>query len=365
MNPAGKLTEGRRMNSEEANAALLEEFLKDIRVANRSENTVSSYRQAIADFLKFTLGLDVRQATHRDIREWLHWLDAQGQSSGTISQRKYALAAFFQFLQKIDEVKDSPVRLVANRKVVRKLPQVMSVEDVDRLIAATANLRDRALVETFYATGCRVSEITGLLIEDLDLPGRTAKVIGKGDKQRLVPLTDRATELLSDYLQGRTRGPVFIQETVVQLGGVSRDKWGVWRGYWRESRPDGKPIMRSVRLGDYELATKESAQEALDRHLAKNPVATRPCNNKPIDSHTIRSILDVAARRAGLSYHVHPHMLRHAVATHLLDNGANLRFIQILLGHSTIQTTQIYTHVSTRRLRETVAKCHPHGGRDE
>src|ERR1700692_4545365 len=93
----------------------------------------------------------------------------QGQSSGSISQRKYALGSFFQFLQKIDEVKDSPVRLVANRKIVRKLPRVMTVEDVDRLIGATVTLRDRALIETFYATGCRISEITGLLIQNVDL----------------------------------------------------------------------------------------------------------------------------------------------------------------------------------------------------
>jgi len=363
--PTGKLREERTLHHQEDNAQFLEEFLKDVRVAARSENTIGAYRSAIKDFLKFILGLDVRQVTHRDVREWLHWLDVQGQNSGTMSQRKHALGSFFQFLQKIDEVKDSPVRLVANRKIRRKLPQIMSIEDVNRLIAATNTLRDTTMAEVMYATGCRVSEITGMLIENLDLDGRTAKVTGKGDKQRMVPLTDRAAESLRAYLQGRIKGFAFIAEPSVQFGGVSRDRWGTWRGYWREDGPDGKRKMRSVRLGDYDLATKDAAEEALNRHLAKNPLSSRHRSDKAIDQHTIRSILDAAARRAGLAYHVHPHMLRHSCATHLLERGMDLRLIQTLLGHESISTTTIYTHVSTRHLRETLGKCHPHGGNDE
>lgn len=362
----GKLTEERRMGCEDENAKLLAEFEKDLVVGSRSPHTISAYRVAAEDFFKFTLGLDIRQVNHKDVREWLHWLTVQGCNSQTLSQKKYALASFFQFLKKIDEVKDSPTRLIANRKIHRKLPQIMSVQDVDRLIAATNNLRDTTIVEVMYATGCRVSEVTGMMIENVDLDGRTAKVTGKGDKQRMVPLTNRAAENLRAYLQGRTEGFAFIAEPTIQLGGVSRDKWGTWRGYWREHCPGKKPAMRSVRLGDYEIASKDQAQEALDRHLAKNPLSpARYRTDKAIDSHTIRSILNAAARRAGLAYHVHPHMLRHSCATHLLERGADLRTIQTLLGHESISTTTIYTHVSTLHLRETIGKCHPHGGNHE
>ncbi|HEY4816732.1 MAG TPA: tyrosine-type recombinase/integrase [Candidatus Acidoferrum sp.] len=362
--PTGKLREGRKMQCEEENAAHLTEFVKDLRVAGRSEHTILAYQIAIQDFLKFTLGLDVRQVTHKDIREWLHWLHAQGMSSQTLSQRKYALASFYQFLTRTDEVRDSPVRLVANRKIVRKLPHVMSVSDVDRLIAAAKTLRDNTILEVMYATGCRISEITGLLVENLDLDARIARVTGKGDKQRMVPLTGRAAESLRTYLEGRTKGFAFVAEPTVQFGGVSRDKWGTWRGFWREDGADSKRVMRSVRLGDYELATREKAEEALNRHLAKNPLSPRARREKAIDAHTIRSILDAAARRAGLNYHVHPHMLRHSCASHLLERGVDLRLIQTLLGHESISTTTIYTHVSTLHLRETIGKCHPHGGQN-
>src|SRR5262249_34631887 len=181
--PTGKLSsEPRRMHCEEENAQLLGAFLKDLRVAARSENTIRSYQYAIKDFLAFILGLDIVQVTHNEIREWLHFLTVQNCSSATISYRKHALGSFFQFLQRIGQVKSSPVRLVANRKVTRKLPNVLNVDGVDRLIASAKNLRDTTLLEVMYATGCRVSEITGMRIEEINFADETVKVVGKGEK---------------------------------------------------------------------------------------------------------------------------------------------------------------------------------------
>jgi site-specific recombinase XerD len=347
------------MNCEQENAAQLAEFVKDLRAGGRSEHTITSYEFAIRDFLQFTLGLDILQVTHHDIREWLHWLDVQRYDAQTLAQRKYALSSFFQFLQKIGALTDSPVRFIPNRKVARRLPRVLTVEEVERLIDATETPRDRALIEVMYATGCRIAEIVGMRVEDIS--DRTVRVIGKGDKERIVVLGSCALQSLHAYLQGRTKGPLFVADPIRQRGGVSRDPHGVWWGFWRETdATTGKRVMRSVRLGDYELRTKESAREALHTYV---PVATVQPPRQAIDAHSIRTILDAAARRAGLP-HVHPHMLRHSFATHLLTNGADLRVIQELLGHSSITTTQIYTHVSIGHLEKAIEQFHPHGRRE-
>jgi site-specific recombinase XerD len=272
-----------------------------------------------------------------------------------MTARKYALSSFFKFLQKTDVVKDSPVRFIANHKTSRRLPRFLSVDEVERLIAAAKTLRDRALILVMYSTGCRVSEVVGMRVEDIS--GRTVRVIGKGDKQRLVVLGSRAVEILRSYLQGRKTGPVFVAEPIEQRGGVSRDRWGTWWGFFRHADANGKRVMRGVRLGDYDLRTKEQAREALRRHLpAKLP--STPQN--AIDAHTVGTVLDAAARTAGIQ-HVHAHMLRHSCATHLLENGADLCSIAELLGHSSVATTQLYAHVSIAHLQKMIEKFHPHG----
>jgi site-specific recombinase XerD len=354
----GKLKESRRMNCHAENAAHLAEFLKDLRVGGRSEHTITSYEFAVRDFLQFTLGLDVLQIKHGDIREWLHWLQEQRQNAQTIAARKYALSSFLQFLQKIDLLKDSPIRFLPNRKIARRLPRFLTIEEVEKLIAATETPRDRALIEVMYATGCRISEIVGMRVEAIS--GSTARVIGKGDKERIVILGKRALESLQNYLKGRINGPVFVSEPIRQRGGVTRDPHGAWWGQWRERDASGKLVVRNVRLGDYELRTKESAREALRVIL---PVAPIQPPSIALDAHSIRVILDAAARRAGIA-HVNPHALRHSFATHMLSNGADLRSIQELLGHSSITTTQMYTHLDVSQLQKAVEQFHPHGRRE-
>lgn len=364
----GKLTEGRRMGCEAENEKLVADYEQDLRVGARSEHTVASFGRSIRDFLKFTLGLDVRQVKHGDVREWLHWIDAQGCSKRTVEQRRAALVAFFNFLEKIEVVKDSPLRFVQRPKYTRRLPDFLSVDEINKLIDGTVFLRDRAMLETMYATGCRLSGIVGMRVENLNLTERRIKILAKGNKEMFLPLTDRAANTLTEYLDGRTEGPLFVAEPDVQVGSVSVDKssdskfkYPSWRGWWREQ---GK--MHSVQLGDIkELPTREAAEESLSRYLAKNPPPGRPGNLTPITTRTVARVVDAAARRAGISRHVHPHMIRHSLATHLLERGVDLRFIQELLGHESIMTTQIYTHVSMTHLRDTLDKYHPHAQKGE
>src|SRR5262249_1029324 len=137
-----------------------------------------------------------------------------------------------------------------------------TIQEVEKLIDATETLRDRAIIELMYATGCRIAEIVGICVEDIS--GRTIRVIGKGDKQRIVILGTRALTSVQAYLQGRTQGPLFVSEPRRQRGGVYRDEWGAWWGQWRElDASTGERVMRSVRLGDYELRTKKDARAAL------------------------------------------------------------------------------------------------------
>jgi site-specific recombinase XerD len=228
-----------------------------------------------------------------------------------------------------------------------------------------------------WATGCRIGEVCGMSVSDVNWSERTILVFGKGSKERLVPLTRAAAETLRAYLKDRESGPVFIKQeptASVILEGIT------WRGYWRENerQPDGR-IKRwsKCKAVGYSAPPKHrgnlkhrlpllkdhaAAQAALAAHIAKIPPARlRLCNpesERPLSRRHLTRIVDGAARRAGLG-HVHPHMLRHSFATQLMENGANLRVVQELLGHVSILTTQIYAHLSPVFLRGQLGRFQP------
>jgi site-specific recombinase XerD len=273
----GKLREERTLNHREENAELLEDFLKNLEAVARSSHTIIAYRHSVEDFLDFTLGLSVAETTHREISEWLHFLKARGSTSSTISQRLYALRSFFHYAQIAGIVKDSPARLVQNRKVSRKLPRWISVDDMQKLLAVTDNARDRALVEFMWSTGCRIAEVVGARIENVDWAGRTIKVRGKGDKERLVPFGRRAAISLRKYLEEfpdsagpfPTTGPLFRAAKPEQLGGVQLQRGRSWIAFYRETVkcPNGT-INRVLRGKCIRESSKYYALlEALDRSV--------------------------------------------------------------------------------------------------
>ena len=421
------------------NEELRQEFLKDIRVAGLADHTITSYGIACKNFLDFICGLDLRQVTHREVRQWIHWLESLGSSSQTLSQRKYALSAFFKFLERIDVITSSPTRLIANRRIHRKTPRHLSIEEVEKLLSACESIRELAIIQTLWSTGCRQAELLGMKIEDVNWDERTVHVLGKGNKERLVPLTPRAAETLKKYIETREKGPIFLSEEVAQTGGLQLQRGRWWVGYWRENRtlPDGtvKRVLRSKCLGlagrrkrngqkrqpaitraarmrlrgdkwwaifqaispdapmsheergrlrsavyyrlgiskpkrvspGKQITSREQARKELDRLIAKLPsenlASSLTGELRPLGPRDLQRIIKAISLRAGVDGN-HPHAFRHTFATHMLEGGADLRTVQLFLGHADISSTAIYTHPSGKFMRETMKRCHP-GWRDE
>jgi site-specific recombinase XerC len=169
--------------------------------------------------------------------------------------------------------------------------------------------------------------------------------------------------LLQAYIGKRTHGPLFVQEPLRQRGGVSRDRYGAWWGFWREKDDTGKRAMRSKRLGDFELPTKERAQLALTAFLTNSGVnvnAGEMPEPKGLSKRSVYRVVVKAAKRAGIT-EMHPHILRHSCLTHCLNRGMDLRYVQELAGHTSLSTTQVYLHTAVEHLKEVRTKFFPRG----
>jgi integrase/recombinase XerD len=278
--------------------------------AQRSPRTVDAYRRdlsALALFLEAPVG----DVTTEELERWLASMRAAGLASSTVSRRLAAVRSFFRHQVLLGARADNPAAAIRPPRRPRALPRTLSPSETERLIDAAngtmpRTMRDRALVELLYGAGLRVSEALGLQKASVDLDERIVRVLGKGGKERIVPLGRPAAEAVRRYLA---------------LGRPHLD---------RRHRPD---LFLNARGG------------ALTRGGAF-------------------LILRRLAEKAGLEPgRVHPHLLRHSFATHLLEGGADLRSVQEMLGHADLSTTELYTHVSDRRRRETYFAAHPHARR--
>jgi len=240
--------------------------------------------------------------TPTEVRAYLSTLRNAEYSKPTVARKLATLRSFYKFLVRVGEIDASPVSVVRTPRLDKRLPKCLDVQEVERLLEApdTSTMlgaRDRAILETLYSAGLRISELVGLNIEDLDEFSEAVRIRGKGRKERIAPLGGPAVEAIRAYLELRGRpgrGPLFVNKDDARLSG------------------------RSVR-------------RKLDRYL----------------------------QIAGLPVDISPHALRHSFATHLLNAGADLRSVQELLGHRNLSTTQIYTHLTTRRLKEAYDRAHP------
>ena len=278
--------------------------------ARRAARTVEAYKRDLAALAAF-VGTPVSRASVEDLERYTAQLRADGLASTTIARRTAAARSFFRHQQLLGTREDNPAAAVRLPRRVRALPKTLSPGEAERLIDAANGtqpraLRDQALVELLYGAGLRISEAVGLERGGVDLDGRLVRVIGKGGKERVVPIGRHAAESLRRYLS---------------------------RGRPHLDRRHRSELFLNARGG-------------------------------PLTRAGAFLILRTLAEKAGLEPgRVHPHLLRHSFATHLLEGGADLRSVQEMLGHADLSTTELYTHVSDRRRRELYFQAHPHAKR--
>ncbi len=281
---------------------------------NSSELTVKSYREDLTQSINFLRGhtalpnLSPKQVTTRHVRAFIAWLTEQNYSRATIARRIASLRSLYRYLQRQQKVDRDPTDGLKGPKLDQNLPHFLSQEDIDKLLNAPQGetlmcLRDRAILETLYSAGLRVSELVALNQEYLDLNDGTAVVRGKGKKERIALLGPQALKAVEAYLHERK-------------------------------------LQKSLKVKE-------------------NPAIFLNKNGTRLTTRSVGRLLEKYIKLAGMDARTTPHTLRHTFATHLLDAGADIRGVQELLGHSSLGTTQIYTHVTTTRLKESYQKAHP------
>lgn len=299
---------------DEANLQLIEEFLDSIWIEKGlSQNTLSSYRTDLLKMSEFLYHKDaafsLNQFDQYQVHEYLGHRYDRGLSERSTARFLSSLRAFLSWCQENGLREDDPISLIQNPKLPKSLPKALTEKQVDALLSAPqtdedpVQLRDKAMLELLYASGLRVTELTSLHLNQISLQQGVIRVTGKGNKERLVPMGEDAIEWIERFMrQGRG---LLLKNNVDVLFPSSRGVQMTRQTFW----------------------------------------------------HRIKYY----AKKAGIKADLSPHTLRHAFATHLLNHGADLRVVQMLLGHSDLSTTQIYTHIATERLQKLVAQHHPRG----
>ncbi len=276
-----------------------DDFLKYLATMGRSERTIEAYEMDLKEFLSF---LEDKPPTVSNVRAFFRYLFEKGYSERTIRRKRSAISSFFKYLMRMGIMKENPITVIPAPKLPRTLPKVIPERDLNEILdkwvpSSLRELRDKAIVELLYSSGLRASEIGRLRVSDIDMDRMEVRVFGKGGREAIVPVGRRAIEILREY---------------IEKAGLSGDD------YLFTNRR-GEPISRTVVW-----------------YIVR------------------RSFEKIAALSS-----VHPHLLRHSFATHMLNRGADIRTVQALLRHKTLKTTQIYTHVSLRKMKEAYNRFHP------
>jgi tyrosine recombinase XerC len=283
----------------------IEKFMRYLEIEkNYSPHTILNYRLDLEGFRKFIQDTDIEKIDYLTLRKYLAELKEKNLGTRTVNRRLSGLRSFFRFLTREGYLKTNPILSISSPKIDKHLPSFLTEEEVSRLIESAfakndqdaQGLRNRAILETFYSTGIRISELVGLAVEDIDFIGGIVKVKGKGKKERVVPIGEIAMGAIRKYLEKRK---------------------------------------------------KQSQALFLNK------------SGQRISARGVRNIVVKYIKTAGLRQGVSAHTLRHSFATHLLNRGADLRTVQELLGHANLSSTQIYTHLTTEKLKSVYDKAHP------
>jgi tyrosine recombinase XerC len=282
--------------------AHIKKFLSYLEIEkNYSEHTILNYRLDLEEFAKFLGDGNVSAVDYSVLRRFLAQMREHNLKPRSVARKLSTLRSFFRYLQREKIITSNPAKLLVTPKLDKPLPHFLSEQEAITIMEAPkdgkkASPRDRAIFETLYSTGIRVSELVGLDIEDIDFIGNIIRVMGKGKKERLVPIGDTALEALRKYI---------------------------------DTRP------------------QQSSAVFLNK------------NGTKLSDRSVRNIINKYILQEAVRQHVTPHMFRHSFATHLLDRGADLRSVQELLGHVNLSTTQIYTHLTTDKLKKVYDQAHP------
>lgn len=271
---------------------------------NASSHTLLNYHIDLRQWRDFLQAKDVLKVDRLDIRKYLVFLKGKDLQKRTVARKLSTFRSFFRFLVREGYISLNPLAGIVSPKLEKRLPVFLDVDKVKKLVESPdlksfLGLRDRAVLETLYSTGMRVNELVGLNIDRVDFIGGTVKVYGKGKKERLLPIGDKALRAIKDYLSKQTK----------------------------------------------ELKDR--------RALFLNK------NKKRLTDQGVQNVVNKYVKTVCLKEKISPHTLRHSFATHLLDKGADLRSVQELLGHASLSTTQIYTHITTQHLKSVYNKAHP------
>ncbi len=280
---------------------------------NFSKHTAKAYCSDILSFLVWMDEQSCEDINFSKVREYLHFIQKFNYKKTTIARKIASLRTFYKYLYRERKVDSNPAMNLTNPKRPKSLPKFLTPDEVEQILNNTkietpAGYRNRTILELLWATGMRISELSGLNFGDLNLEHNEIRVFGKGSKERIILVTDRAKSFLERYIES------------------ARDL--IPKGFPVPDKSEDSPVF--INNTGYRLQTR-----------------------------TVRNVINEVVEKINLPKHVTPHMFRHSFATHLIENGADLRVVQELLGHASISNTQIYTHISTQHLKDVYNETHP------
>jgi len=339
-----------------ANEELVRRYRRWLFAQKYSACSQYAYPRAVSQFAEFLKSKSFLEVDHLDVQEFLAECAVHGRQPRSIRGQLYALRIFFDFLNLGGLVRWVPPRVVTMRPIKRHLPTVLTRSQVKKVFSAAISDHEQALLEVLYGTGCRLGEIRTMKVQNVDFENRRISVQGKCGN-RYVLMTRSAAKALRTYFKGRERGYAFVVQWPRQRVRPQRTKSGQWWCRWKVYNERGKVIRENRGF----IGKKKSKKYAEALHyfssLASRDRLQRPIGLFPLSPSVLQKQVHRIGLRVGLK--VYPHSFRHAFATHLLDNGADLRIIQELLGHRSIRSTEIYTHISKKQLQQNFDQCHP------